>query len=117
MITILGRPISGKNHKRVVRRGRFTALLPSEAYVKFEKVALQQLQKVKERHKNDVDVEYVFYYKGKLWTDCDNAIAGLNDILQKSGVIQDDRQIKSGTFIVKTGEKDWKSEITINDIN
>ena len=116
MITILGRPISGKNHKRIIRRGRFSVLLPSEAYIKFEKSALVQLKKVRERHSKDIDIEYIFYYKGKLWTDCDNAIAGLNDILQKSGVIKDDKQIKSGTFRVITGEKEWKSEIEINDL-
>lgn len=60
-------------------------------------------------------MSYVFTYKGKLWTDCDNAIAGLNDILEKSGIIENDDQIKSGTFMVKSG-KDWITEIEISPI-
>lgn len=116
MITILGRPISKKNSKRAFTRGRFSVVLPSVAYMKFKKDALLQLKKYKERHHKDIDVSYVLTYKGKLWTDCDNAISGLNDILQDSGIIDDDRQIKSGTFIVKTGAKDWKSEIEISDL-
>ena len=116
MITILGRPISKKNSKRVFMRGRYPVVISSEAYTKFERSALEQLKKTKEKHNRDVDVVYLLYYKGKLFTDADNAIAGLNDILQKSGIIKDDKQIKSGTFRVITGEKDWKSEIDINDL-
>ena len=115
MITIYGRPISGKNHKRAFMRGKYPVLLPSAAYGKFEKLALEQLRKYKEHYKGDLDVEYIFTYKGKLWTDADNAIAGINDILQKSGIIDDDKQIKSGTFIVGTG-KDWKTEIGITEL-
>ena len=110
-ITIVGRPISKKNSKRAFRH----VVLPSVAYVRFEKDALQQLKAVKKHYSGDLDVSYSFTYKGKLWTDCDNAIAGLNDILQKSGIIDDDKQIKSGTFIVTTG-KDWLTEIIISPL-
>lgn len=97
-------------------RGRFPVVLSSPAYQKFEKSALEQLKSVREKYRGNVDVSYSFTYKGKLWTDCDNAIAGLNDILQKSGIIEDDKQIKSGTFIVETG-KDWKTDIQISSIS
>jgi Holliday junction resolvase RusA-like endonuclease len=96
-------------------RGKFPVVLPSNAYLKFEKDALEQLRKIKYKYRSDVDVSYTFTYKGKLWTDVDNAIAGLNDILQKAGVLDDDKQIKSGTFIVNTG-KDWKTDIEISSL-
>ena len=111
MIIIYGRPISKKNNKRAFRH----VVLSSVAFLKFEKSALEQLKKVKEHYSGDVDVSYAFTYKGKLWTDCDNAMAGINDILQKSGIIDDDKQIKSGTFIVTTGN-DWKTEILISSL-
>lgn len=111
MITIMGRPISKKNNKRAFRH----VVLSSVAFLKFEKSALEQLKTQMERYGGDVDVSYVFTYKGKLWTDADNAIAGINDILQKAGVLEDDKQIKSGTFIVHSG-KDWKTEISISPL-
>lgn len=117
MITILGRPISKKNTKQVFMRGRFPVVISSKAYLKFEKNALDQLKKVREKYVGDVDVSYTLNYKGKLWTDADNAIAGLNDILQKSEIIIDDKQIVSGTFIVNKGCKDWSSVIEIGKIS
>lgn len=117
MITILGRPISKKNSKSVFMRGRYPVVLSSKAYLKFEKNALEQLKKCKERYTRNVDVSYTLNYKGLLWTDADNSIAGLNDILQKSGILLDDKQITSGTFIVNTGCKEWSSQIEITQVS
>ena len=51
-----------------------------------------------------------------MWVDADNAIASLNDILQKAEVLEDDKQVKSGTFYVQSG-KEWKAEIEISPIS
>jgi Holliday junction resolvase RusA-like endonuclease len=115
MITIYGRPISKKNSKRVFLRGRFPVVISSKAYLKFEQSALEQLKSVKEHYKGEVDVDYVFTFKGKLYCDVDNAIAGVNDILEKAGVLENDRNIKSGTFLVQTG-KDWETNIEISPL-
>ena len=116
MITILGRPISKKNSKRVFMRGRFPVVLPSEAYGKFKVSALEQLRKYEEKHHKEVDVSYTFYFKGKMHSDVDNAIASINDLLQDSGILDDDKLITSGTFVVYRGQKDWKTEIDIVDL-
>lgn len=113
-ISIIGRPISKKNSRR--NYGKVS--LPSVAYVKFEKLALVQIEtaikidKLKQI-KGNVIILYKFFMKGKLDSDCDNMIAGINDILQKSGLIENDKFITEGWFKKISNNKDWRTEIKI----
>ena len=117
MIVITGRIISKKNAKRIIRAGGRQFIISSKAYLKFEKEAVSQIKSQKHTtYKGNVDVCYTLTYKGKMWIDADNAIASLNDILQKAEVLEDDKQVKSGTFYVQSG-KDWRAEIEISPIS
>ncbi len=87
---------------------------PSKAYTAFEKDALKQLKTQSfEKFETQVRVDYIFYMKGKMSTDVDNMIAGINDILELAGVLENDKLIKIGTFEVVAGNKEWRSEISI----
>lgn len=128
-ITITGRAISKKNSKQIIRAGTRMLLIPSKQYKTFEKDALQQLvdQGLTDLVGKDeympvkmfttpIKVDYIFHMKGKMDSDGDNMEAGINDILQKSGIIQNDSLIREWT-----GKKiplclQWKTEITITTL-
>lgn len=110
-----GRPPSKKNNK-VVFKNKYTGrmmVLSSKQHNKFESYALGMLQDVKNMFIGAVDVDYVFYQKGKLSQDFDNAIGTINDILQKAGIIEDDKLIVGGTFKVFRNWKEWKTKVII----
>ena len=116
MITIYGRPISKKNSMQIIRvRGR-NVIITSKGYRQFEKGALAQLKEVKNRYHGKVNVDYTFYLKGKLDADLDNLVTSVTDVLQKSGIIDNDKNIISSTAIKYAGNNDWKTEIEINKL-
>jgi Holliday junction resolvase RusA-like endonuclease len=107
--TIVGSPRTKKNHSRIVRRGNFTKLLPSEAYERWEAAAVPQLRIARAGRApiaGDVHVAAVFY-RDRAQGDLVNYMQALADTLQKAGVIQDDRQIVSWdqTRLAKDKEK------------
>lgn len=113
-LIITGRPISKKNSKRIIG-GRSPRLMSSDAYIRFEENALSQIES-KRCLKGKLDISYVFYMKGKLDSDLDNMIAGINDILEKAEVIENDKNIVSMSAIKMHGANDWKTEIEITKI-
>lgn len=111
-ITILGRPISKKNSKRLVPiRGRMIPIC-SKAFNNFHKDALSQLTGCR-KLKPPYAVSYRFNMKGKLDTDIDNMVSGINDILQDAGIITDDKYITHINAIKISECKEWESVITI----
>lgn len=118
-ITIHGRPISKKNSKQIIPKrgtGGFF-ILPSKAWKTFEKDALQQLQAYERPFFSvPVRVNYKFSFKGNMSTDVDNAMGGINDILQMAGILADDKFVRRGDFDVITGCEDWKTELIITPI-
>lgn len=111
-ITIIGRPISKKNSKQLIPvRGR-TIMIPSKAYNQFRKDALKQIIP-NGQIADPYYVRYEFQMKGKLDTDIDNMIAGINDILQEAGVFKDDKLIKKIEAVKVGGYDDWKTIIEI----
>ena len=120
VIALDGRPASKKNSKQMFRNSRtgkmFTS--PSKAFKRFHNSALEQIvsgnQKPADWDKvGTFDICYTFYRKGRLSQDVDNAMASVNDILQDAGIIDDDKNILSGSFCVLRGCPDWKTEVTI----
>lgn len=112
--TLIGRPASKKNSRQnFINHGRMISL-PSKAYASFEKDALTQLLYVKRpQWEVPVQVLYVFYQKGKLSQDVDNAMASINDIVQKAGIIVDDKQIRKGAFEVVASDH-WETQVVIS---
>ena len=120
VIILTGRPISKKNSKQMFRNSRTGKMFatPSVAFKRFQNDALAQI--IYERQVpadwdkvGTFDVAYIFHRKGKLSQDADNAMASVNDVLQVANVIDDDKNILSGSFCVLQGRSDWKTEIVI----
>lgn len=109
-ITILGRPISKKNN----RRNFFHTSLPSKAYERFKEDALWQLKKTHHVFYQDYyKINYKFFMKGKLNTDFDNMIGGINDILQDAGIIVNDGLVEKGSYEKIRGCIGWWTELEI----
>lgn len=119
LITLYDRPISKKRGKNVgvnkyTKKIYFTS---SKAWKKFEKSALEQLLAYKRyRFKGSVYVFYEFFYKGKLSLDIDNAMAGINDVLEAGGIIENDSNIIQGGFKIHKGCDEWRTQITIRKL-
>lgn len=119
LYTIKGRVISKKNSKQVIRNGRRTFVISSKAWIKFEKEAVEQLKKQygkKKPYDGLVFIDYCFLLKGKTSTDCDNMIASINDLLEKAGIITNDKNVVSGTFRKIGDQPDYSTDISITKI-
>src|SRR5579872_2713280 len=115
IIEILGRPVSKKNSKQVFYKNGKMIVIPSKAYVTFKKDAGKQLlQYQRQLLKGKLFIRYVFYQKGKLRQDFDNAIGSINDILQDFNYIENDKDILTGEFEIVTNAKEWKTILEIN---
>lgn len=89
-MTIKGRPIS---KKRAYLRSKNGGLYLDSNYKNWRAYALLQLKKYKEKYTSDLAVTYTFQVKGRALFDLDNAVVGINDILQDAGILANDRQI------------------------
>ena len=87
-------------------------MISSSAYRKFEKSALAQIPPCKTQ-KGDLVATYRFFIKGRYRVDLDNLIAGINDIMEKAGVIENDNNIMEILATKIGGCKDWKTIITL----
>jgi len=110
-MTIIGRVISKKNHK--VGRGFFAT---SKRYKEFENDALMQLNAYRERYVGAIGIYLTFEMKGRLDTDLDNMVTSIIDVLQKKGIIDNDKNIKMITAVKQSGYKDWQTHITIKEL-
>jgi len=103
-LTLPGSIRSKKNSKRVFKRGKFTTVLPSTAYLAWEQEA-RISAKLELCHfdspylnldlplKSDIHVKVVAYYKGQQ-PDLSGVLESVGDCLE--GVVwENDRQIKS----------------------
>lgn len=96
--TIPLRVRSKKNSKQIVQtRYGQTFLVSSKAYRNFESEVIDLLTKQTTGKnlplKPPYAVSYVFRMKGNGATDLDNMISSVNDIMQKLGIIDDDKNI------------------------
>ena len=106
------RTISKKNARIPIRHGGRSMNIPSKAFRRFEKEALEQIGTHKPL-KGNLDIDIVFYMKGKLDTDIDNMVSSIFDVLEKAGCYENDKQITSLTATKIAGQKDWLTEIDI----
>jgi Holliday junction resolvase RusA-like endonuclease len=94
---ILGRVVSKKNSKRIVKCGRFSKLISSAQYLGWEAVAVQSLRRAwgfKKSLDQPLMMIVRFYFKNHAnELDLDNCIAGPSDCLQLAGVISNDKII------------------------
>ena len=87
-IFIIGRHPSKKNSQRILGRGKRKFIGPSEAFEKWEPLAILEA-KLKWNHpkiKRCKSISYFFLYADNRIKDGGNAAEGVQDIFQKEGV-------------------------------
>jgi Holliday junction resolvase RusA-like endonuclease len=94
-IVIDSPPATKKNNSQIVRvRGRLI-LIPSRRYLRYERDALWQLRAIWQGRApitGDVNCAALFY-RNRASGDLNNYTAALADILEKAGIVANDRQI------------------------
>ena len=85
-----------KNQRRLIFRGRFPLSLPSTKYLHWESVALRHVNKSKQGMiLCELEARFEFHFKNKqAEVDIDNCLGGPLDLLQKAGVIKNDKQVR-----------------------
>lgn len=93
--TLPVRPVTKKNNGRIVMRGNYPILLPSEQYLKFEKESLPYFIHVKNTAgviNYPVNCECIFYMDARRRVDLANLLNAVDDAMVKSGLIIDDNR-------------------------
>lgn len=119
MIIIKGRPATKKNNPRIVTCGRHHKLLPSKAYEEYELSALWQLKTCRERYAGPVSVKALYWMPDRRsWPDWSGLTQATGDILQKAGIIANDRDIMhwDGTRIMGVDKDNPRVEIEISQV-
>ena len=92
------------------------ALLPSKAFEVYQDIALWQLKKYKERFDGNVHVQCKYYLPNNAhWPDLVGLLQATSDILEKSGILENDRLIVSydGSRIMGIDKENPRAEIFI----
>ena len=90
---IYGNPVTKKNSQRIVTRGRFPKLLPSEQYVKYQRECLRQLSGLGAPMISiPVNVKALYYMQTRRKVDLSNLNSALHDILVDAGILEDDNR-------------------------
>jgi len=117
---IPGRPATKKTGQRIVKCGKFHKILPSEAYEVYEEYCLIWLKRIKERFTGKVKVSAVYTMPDRRsWPDLVGLMQATGDILERAGIIENDRDIVSwdGSYIEdKTSKENTGVRILIHEI-
>jgi len=91
-LTIEGRPVTKKNHSRIITNPHTgkPMVIQSKQYVQYEADALKQLHKPAEPVRTAVNAQYRYYMPTARKCDLVNLVQATNDILVKAGIIEDD---------------------------
>jgi len=111
-LIIKGRVISKKNNVRYSRGFTYK----TKAWRAFESSVLAQLEPIRARFTGKVDISYTFKMKGRLDSDIDNAISAISDLLEKAGIIDNDKNVVSLTAVKEGGHKEWITEVEITSV-
>jgi Holliday junction resolvase RusA-like endonuclease len=88
-------PRSKKNSGQIVMRGKYPVLIPSKAYLQFEKECLPYLYRVKQEVgvvNYPVNIQCIFYMDARRKVDLSNLLNAIDDAMVKSGLIIDDNR-------------------------
>lgn len=93
-IVIPGNAIAKKNSQRIIRLGRLASIRPSNAYDEWEARAILHLVVLQRvmwwPGSYPVELHLFFYRRTQQKFDLSNMIEGVQDVLQKAGVLHDD---------------------------
>lgn len=89
-------PVTKKNGGQVVRRGKFSKVLPNKPYLKYEPLAIEKIpSSAKIGIDYPVNVKALYYRKTKRRVDITNLESALLDVLVKANVLVDDCAINT----------------------
>lgn len=83
-------PVTKKNSSRIVNCGPYSKLLPSKAYVQYEKDAGFFLPCRGRKFNQPCEVRCLFYMPTRRIVDLTNLEEAIDDVLVKYGVLEDD---------------------------
>lgn len=90
-ITLLGNPVTKKNHSQIVENGGKRRLIPSQQYRAYEEKCLWQITAPKRQMLAEpVELTCLYYMGTRRKVDLCNLLAATCDILVKAGVLADD---------------------------
>ena len=118
-IVIHGQPRTKKNSSRIVIRDNIRKLIPSDAFIRYEKAALLQLAHVG-AVQGPISVCCRYYLQDRRsWPDLVGLLQATSDILQDAGIIEDDKYIVNydGSEIVGLDKNNPRVAITIHQIS
>lgn len=83
-------PVTKKNSQRIAYRGQYSKILPSKAYVQYEKDAGYFLKDRGKAHTEPCEVVCLFYMPTRRRVDLTNLLEAIDDVLVTYKVLQDD---------------------------
>lgn len=89
------KPVTKKNHSRVIPMGGFYKVLPSEQYIKFEKDSQPYFIRVRNTVgviNYPVNIKCYFFMDARRKVDLCNLLNAVDDAMVKSGLILDDNR-------------------------
>lgn len=86
--SIMGNPVTKKNHSQVIMRGKYPMVVPSKAYQKFEKNCNGQIPRLEINE--PCNIKAIYYMATRRKVDITNLHSALHDVLVKYGCIADD---------------------------
>jgi len=118
-LIIPGRPATKKNSSRIVRAGKFSKVLPSEAFERYQDEALWHLKKHKLKFDFPVSIKCLYWLPDRRWwPDLIGLLQATSDILEKAGILENDRLIDNydGSRIVGLDKQNPRAEIEIKAV-
>jgi len=120
-ITLIGRPITKKNHQQMVVAGNGRKfLIQSKAYRQYEKDCLKQLMYLYKGKTitGQLSMKALYYMPTKARPDLLNLLQATADIIEKAKVIENDKNIYSfdGSRIAGVDKLNPRCEITLEEV-
>src|SRR6056297_969136 len=121
-IILPGRPITKKNHQRIIRKGSGrSSLISSRHYLTYEEACLWELKKYEgQRFKdNKLQAKCLYWMPNyRSWPDLIGLLQATWDILEKADIIDNDQNIVSpdGSRIVGIDRENPRTEIFIREL-
>jgi len=94
-LTLYGKPITKKNSMRIISCGGRPRLIQSKAYVEYETDCLRQIANRQEPLTGKTHVNCQYWLKDRRIPDLLNLLQATADILEKAGIIDNDKNIRS----------------------
>ena len=120
-ITLIGRPITKKNHQQMVVAGNGRKfLIQSKAYRQYEKDCLKQLMYLYKGKTitGQLSMKALYYMPTKARPDLLNLLQATADIIEKAKVISNDKNIYSfnGSRIMGVDKLNPRVEILLEEV-